>query len=111
MSSDKYWINVCHVDDLQPDSGVCALIGGQQVALFYDPREPTVYAIGNYDPFGQVNVLSRGLMGDIKGVPMVSSPLYKQHFNLLTGQCLDDETISVKAYQARINNDRVEIRL
>ncbi|MDO9046768.1 MAG: nitrite reductase (NAD(P)H) small subunit, partial [Methylobacter sp.] len=28
------WIDVCSVDDLQPDSGVCALVEGEQVAIF-----------------------------------------------------------------------------
>ena len=29
------WQDVCSVDDLQPNSGVCALVEGQQVAIFY----------------------------------------------------------------------------
>ncbi|MDP1774704.1 MAG: nitrite reductase (NAD(P)H) small subunit, partial [Methylobacter sp.] len=29
------WIEVCSIDDLQPDSGVCALLDGEQVAIFY----------------------------------------------------------------------------
>ena len=57
------WIDVCSVDDLQPDSGVCALVEGQQVAIFYCPNlTAKVYAISNYDPFGKANVLSRGLV-------------------------------------------------
>ena len=46
------WQDVCSVDDLQPDSGVCALVDGQQVAIFYMPKDKAVYAINNYDPFG-----------------------------------------------------------
>jgi nitrite reductase (NADH) small subunit len=105
------WVDVCSQDDLQPNSGVCALINDQQVAIFYIPEDKAVYAINNYDPFGKVNVLSRGLIGDIKGQVMVSSPLYKQHFSLETGQCFEDETVKVPAYQARIMGDRVEINL
>jgi len=111
MSADNQWIDVCGTADLQPDSGVCALVDGKQVAIFYMPKQSAVYAISNYDPFGKVHVLSRGLIGDLNGVPMVASPLYKQHFNLLTGQCIDDETVSVEAYAIRIENDRVEVRL
>lgn len=111
MSADNQWIEVCGIDDLQPNSGICALVEGKQVAIFYMPKESAVYAISNYDPFGKVHVLSRGLIGDVDGVPMVASPLYKQHFNLLTGQCLDDDTVSVEAYAIRIENDRVEVRL
>ncbi len=103
------WIDVCGSDDLQPDSGVCALVAGQQVALFYLPEEGTVYAIHNYDPFGNANVLSRGLIGDINGQPVVASPLYKQHFNLETGVCLEDETVQIPVYKVQIDGARVKV--
>ncbi len=57
------WIDVCSVDDLQPDSGVCALIDGRQIAVFYMSQDQAIYAIDNFDPFGKANVLSRGLIG------------------------------------------------
>lgn len=105
------WIDVCHVDDLQPDSGVCALVNGKQVALFYLPRLQTVYALGNYDPFSQANVLSRGMVGDLGGQPMLASPMYKQHFHLQTGVCIEDANVSVPTYPARIEQDRVAIQM
>jgi nitrite reductase (NADH) small subunit len=105
------WKDVCSADDLQPDSGVCVLVEGQQVAIFFLMREQTVYAIHNYDPIGKANVLSRGMIGDIKGEPVVASPLYKQHFSLKTGICLEDESIVVPTYPVRIQNGRVEIQV
>ncbi len=105
------WVNVCGEDDLQPDSGICALVEDKQVAIFYLTRDKEAYAINNYDPFGKANVLSRGLIGDIKGEPMVASPLYKQHFSLKTGVCLDDETVKVDAYKIRIENGQVDVCL
>ena len=105
------WIDVCHVDDLQPDSGVCALVNGKQVALFYLPRLQAVYALGNYDPFSQANVLSRGMVGDLGGQPMLASPMYKQHFHLQTGVCIEDANVSVPTYPARIEHDRVAIQM
>jgi len=111
MSDENKWIDVCSVDDLQPDSGICALVDNKQVAIFYMPKEHTVYAVNNYDPFGNANVLSRGLIGDLNNVPMVSSPLYRQHFNLLTGECLEDENVRIEAYAIRIENDRVEVSI
>ena len=105
------WIDVCATDDLQSDSGICALVEGQQVAIFYIPKEKAIYAMSNYDHFSQVCVLSRGLLGDIKGEPMICSPLYKQHYSLLTGICFEDETVKNKIYTIRIENDRVEISL
>ncbi|WP_411728518.1 nitrite reductase small subunit NirD [Methyloglobulus sp.] len=104
------WKDVCSADDLQPDSGVCALMEGQQVAIFFVAKEKVVYAIHNYDPIGRANVLSRGVIGDIKGEPVVASPLYKQHFNLKTGICLEDGHITVPVYPVRIRNGRVEMQ-
>ncbi|OYV17449.1 MAG: nitrite reductase (NAD(P)H) small subunit [Methylococcaceae bacterium NSP1-1] len=105
------WQDVCSVDDLQPDSGVCALVEGQQVAIFYIPKDKAVYAINNHDPFGNANVLSRGIIGDINGQPVVASPLYKQHFNLQTGVCLEDETVRIPAYAVRIENGKVQVSI
>jgi nitrite reductase (NADH) small subunit len=102
------WLTVCGVEDLQDGLGVCALVDGQQVAIFYVAN--TVYAINNYDPFGKANVLSRGLVGDIKGQPVVASPLYKQHFNLETGLCLEDDSVSVPVYACRIDDNKVQVQ-
>lgn len=105
------WQTVCSVADLQPDAGVCALVSGLQVALFYMPKDKAVFAVNNYDPYGHANVLSRGIIGDIGGQPVVSSPLYKQHFNLNTGACLEDATVTIPAYAARIENGSVQVRI
>ena len=34
---------------------------------------------------------ARGIVGDIKGVAVVASPVYKQHFSLKSGHCLEDD--------------------
>lgn len=105
------WLDVCALADLQPDSGVCALVNGKQVALFYFSRNHAVYAVANYDPIGKANVLSRGMIGDLGGEPMVASPLYKQHFNLKTGACIEYHDIKIDTYAVRIANDRVAVSL
>ncbi|EPC3784416.1 nitrite reductase (NAD(P)H) small subunit, partial [Citrobacter farmeri] len=28
------WKNICHIDDILPATGVCALLGEEQVAIF-----------------------------------------------------------------------------
>jgi len=103
------WVDVCSVDDLQPNSGVCALVDGQQVAIFYLSGQETVYAVGNYDPYSHANILSRGMVGDLGGQVMVASPMYKQHFNLETGVCLEDENVAIPVYDCKIDNRRVLI--
>ena len=104
------WEMICQRSDLVDGSGVCALLGNKQVALFYLPgEEPPLYALGNRDPIGKANVLSRGIIGDINGELVVASPLYKQHFSLRTGVCLEQEEVSVEAYDVRLEGDSVLI--
>ncbi|MDP3521393.1 MAG: nitrite reductase small subunit NirD [Hydrogenophaga sp.] len=98
--------------DLQENSGVCVLINGMQVAVFYLPAEtPAVYALSNWDPIGKANVLYRGIVGDVNGELVVASPLYKQHFSLVTGRCLEEDNVQVPAYQVRLEDDTVIVSL
>ena len=103
------WLNVCKVSDLQENSGVCVLISDKQVALFYFPKQTAVYAISNFDPFGEANVLSRGIVGDYHGEIVVASPLHKEHFNLKTGECLEHPDVKIPAYACRIDSGFVQL--
>ncbi|WP_320776460.1 nitrite reductase small subunit NirD [Streptomyces sp. CRN 30] len=95
------WFTVCGLDRLLPGRGVAALLpDGGQAAVFRD-RGGALYAIDNRDPFTGAGVLSRGLTGTHRGRPFVASPLLKQRFDLASGQCLDDESVRVRAYEVR----------
>ncbi|WP_060881923.1 nitrite reductase small subunit NirD [Streptomyces scabiei] len=95
------WFTVCDLTLLTPGRGVAALLpDGSQAALFLD-RAGRLYAIDNRDPFGGAAVLSRALTGSHQGRPFVASPLLKQRFDLANGQCLDDETVRITAYEVR----------
>ena len=102
------WTRVCALEQIVPDTGVCCLVSGKQVAVFR--LGDRVFAIGNYDPFSRANVLSRGLVGDRGGRPKVASPIYKQSFALDTGECLDDENVAVPTYEVRLSDGIVEVR-
>jgi nitrite reductase (NADH) small subunit len=82
------WTAVCRLDDLAPERGAAALVGGQQVALFR-LVDDTVLAVDQLDPFSGAHVISRGIVGTRGDVPTVASPMYKQVFDLRTGRCLD----------------------
>jgi nitrite reductase (NADH) small subunit len=107
------WITLCQESDLVLGSGVCALLesGGksQQVALFRETATGPVYAIGNYDPLSDANVLSRGIIGSLGDKLVVASPLYKQHFCLEDGLCLEDSSVRVPAWQTRVVDGQVQI--
>lgn len=105
------WTRVCMINDLVPDSGVAAKLDDRQIALFYLPNEERVYAISNRDPFSNANVIARGITGDRQGTPVVASPLYKHHFSLEDGQCLEDDTIQLDTWPTRIDDDHVYIAI
>jgi nitrite reductase (NADH) small subunit len=99
--------SVCCLDDIVPNSGVCALVEGEQLAVFR--VEDKIYAIGNRDPFSGANVLSRGIVGDLNGELVVASPVYKQHFSLRTGRCIEDDSMSVPVYRAVLEGTAVVV--
>lgn len=103
---EKQFIPVCRLDDIVPNTGVCALVGGRQVAVFR-LDDDSVYALDNRDPFSRANVLSRGIVGDVKGELVVASPVYKQHFSLKSGQCLEDPAVRVPVYAVRLQEEMI----
>jgi NAD(P)H-dependent nitrite reductase small subunit len=94
------WVRVCALDDIVPNTGVCALVGTEQVAIFR-LDDDSLYALGNFDPLSGANVLSRGIVGDLGGELVVASPVYKQHFSLATGRCLEDADACVPVFAVR----------
>ena len=96
---------VCGLDDILDGAGVCALVDGEQVALLRVGEE--VFALENRDPFSQANVMARGLTGDLGGQLVVASPVYKQHFNLRNGRCLEDESVSLRTWPCGVLDGRV----
>lgn len=91
---------VCDVEFIPEHGGVCALVEDQQVAIF--KVNGNVYALSNWDPFAEAFVMSRGIIGCLKGQLCIASPIYKQHFNLESGVCLEDETVTLATWETEI---------
>jgi nitrite reductase (NADH) small subunit len=108
------WTYVCALTDILPNTGVCAKVGDEQVAVFRvmspSGEEEGVFALSNRDPRADANVLSRGLVGDVAGELVVASPVYKNHFSLKTGGCLEDPAYDVPTFGVRIAEGRVFVR-
>ena len=106
------WLPVCKLDEVLPNLGICAKVGDRQVAIFKiaDGDATKLFAIDNHDPISEANVLSRGIVGDLKGQIVVASPIYKQHFDLATGQCLEDD-IRIPVYPVREQNGQIEVMI
>ncbi len=101
---------VCTVDDILPNTGVCALVQGRPVAVFRVGADQ-FFAIDNVDPKSGASVLSRGLVGNLGDRLVVASPIYKNHFDLRTGACLEMPEHSVSAHTVHIDQGRVFVAL
>ncbi|MFZ5528671.1 MAG: nitrite reductase small subunit NirD [Pseudomonadota bacterium] len=104
------WTPVCPAADILPNTGVCALVEGRHVAVFRVGGDQ-LYAIDNVDPKSGASVLSRGLVGNLGEHIVVASPLYKNHFDLRTGACIEAPEHSVRAHTVRVDDGRVVVAL
>jgi nitrite reductase (NADH) small subunit len=108
-STTKQWTTICPLERILPNTGVCALVNDRQIAVFRVGEGQDVYAIENYDPFSKAYVLARGIVGDRQGIPKVASPIYKQNFSLLTGECLDDSTVKLQTFLVQVIDGQVQV--
>jgi nitrite reductase (NADH) small subunit len=103
------WTQACRLDYLIPGRGVAVLLrSGRQAALFL-LDDGMLYAVGNIDPIGRAAVMSRGIVGDRGGIPVVASPLLKQAFSLIDGRCLDDDSAALPVYAVRVDDGIVSV--
>ncbi len=107
-TNDDAWTPICELEKLPVDRGVTALVRGHAVAVFLI-ADGSVYAIGNHDPFSRATVLGRGIVGTRGGIPFVASTAALQAFDLRTGECLDDASVSVPSYSVRVVDGVVHV--
>lgn len=110
MTTTQTWTDICAVDDILPSTGVCALVDNRHVAVFRLGTDQ-FFAIDNVDPKSGASVLSRGLLGNLGDRVVVASPLYKNHFDLNTGECLEAPEHSVRAHGVRADGGRISVAL
>lgn len=106
---EVHWVDLCALDDVVPGTGAAALVFGEQIAVVRPRSGTAVYAISNFDPFSKAFVIARGIVGDKRGVPKIASPIFKQNFNLETGECLDDPKVRLPTYAVRTVAGRIQI--
>ena len=106
------WTRVCSIEQLIPERGLAALVRADPVALFL-LDDGTVHAVGHRDPFSNANVMARGIVGSVGSGDSyrdtVASPMYKQVFDLATGECLTEPGTALPVYPVRRVDGFVEI--
>lgn len=101
----KRWQEICAVDEIPEHAGIGAHLGEQQIALFRFGK--AVYALEDIEPGSSASVLSRGILGDASGEPIVISPLYKQRIRLRDGRQVDSGEPAVRAWPVKIEGGKV----
>ncbi len=110
-AQESPWHYACDLEDILPNTGVCALVDGRQIAIFRLDPEDEVYAIANHDPNSGANVISRGLVGDLGGRLVVASPIYKHHYCLRSGECLENPDTPIATYPVRVDGGKIWLNL
>ncbi|PBC35825.1 nitrite reductase small subunit [Rhodococcus sp. ACPA4] len=104
------WTSACPLSHLITGRGVAVLLrSGEQGALL-GLEAGTLRAVSNFDPYGRAAVISRGLVGDRNGEPIVLSAFLKQAFSLIGGRALDDESVSLPVYEVHVCAGVVQVR-
>jgi nitrite reductase (NADH) small subunit len=104
------WIPVCRLTDLEPEWGEAALVNGIQVAVFrlWDDR---VVVTSNLDPRTESAVMARGIVGTREGCPTIASPLHKEAYSLLTGECFSNPDLLLPVYPAEVIDGSVAVAI
>ncbi len=113
LNSIPDWHAICDLNSLTPNTSVCALVNGQQLAIYRvsNAGETSFYATSNWDPVGKANVIYRGIIGSIGDEPVIASPLYKQRFSLLTGECFESPEHKLSTYPVKIEDNRLLVQI
>ncbi|MGK3648905.1 nitrite reductase small subunit NirD [Pseudarthrobacter enclensis] len=104
------WHRVCRLEDLEPSWGEAALVAGRQVALFRTGAGE-VFAVAHQDPATGSHVMARGILGSRGARPTISSPLHKEVYDLVTGECFSTPGLRIAAYGTRVRDGFVEVQL
>ncbi|TCW48239.1 nitrite reductase (NADH) large subunit [Phytobacter diazotrophicus] len=99
------WQVICDIAAIPEQAGIGARLGERQIALFRFGE--TIYALDNHEPGSHAQVLSRGILGDTNGEPLVISPLYKQRIRLRDGCYAESGEPAVRAWPVKIEGGKV----
>lgn len=104
------WHRICAFEELEPMWGEAALVNGVQVALIR-LTDNRLFAVDHWDPVAKANVMARGIVGSRGGTPTLASPIHKQVYSLEYGECLSEEGAALRAYEVRVENGQIEVKL
>jgi nitrite reductase (NADH) large subunit len=99
------WSAVCTLEAIPQQAGIGARLGSERVALFR--FGDALFALEDREPGSDASVLSRGILGDVGGEPVVISPLYKQRIRLRDGQSLDNPQHQLRCWPVKLEAGQI----
>lgn len=105
----RVWFKAAPIEAFSNDGGACVKYKDLQIAVFNFSRLNSWYACQNLSPEKLEMVLSRGMLGDYKGVPKIACPLHKKTFSLKTGENLNGDLDPIAIYPVKIEDNFVYI--
>jgi len=110
VATHSTWERACAVDELEPSWGEALMLKRRQIAIVMISREE-IYAVCHRDPATSAYVIARGIVGSKGERPTIASPLLKQVYDLGTGECFTDPSLSLRAYPTRVVDGYVEVEI
>ncbi|SFR75523.1 assimilatory nitrite reductase (NAD(P)H) small subunit [Agromyces sp. CF514] len=110
VATGASWVRVCEIGDLEPGWGEVALLGADQVALVR-LGDDEVYAVDHHDPHTGAPVMARGITGSRGDRLTIASPLHKEVYDLVTGECYTNETLALRTFASRVVDGVVEVEV
>ena len=104
-----HWFNAGNINDFPKNGGACVKYKTKQIAVYNFTRKSAWYACQNLCPHKMEMVLSRGMVGDLSGIPKIACPLHKKTFSLENGENLNGEDYKIATYPVKIENENVYI--
>ena len=100
LTSSPNLVRLCTRADLVAHSGVVAWHAGHQIAIFYLPGRPDAADGRSRQPEDAVD-------RSTQPEDVVASPLYKQHFRLRDGVCLEAPERRLQTWPVALHGDEV----
>ena len=110
-NEETQWVCFGEASAIPADGGATLKYGRHQIAIFNFKAMDKWFASQNLCPHKREMVLSRGLLGDIEGLPKVVCPMHKKAFSLETGEGLNDPEYSISTFPVEIREGRIFIDL
>jgi nitrite reductase (NADH) small subunit len=113
------WHDVGSLDDLEREGRIVARIGGRDVGVIRDPGSGSLHGIRNRCPhhggplcLGTVRERLAGAPGryELAGRSVLRCPWHGWEFDLETGRCLDEPSLSAAVYSVRVDGERVFVQ-